>query len=74
MKNPQPKPLPGLRILHEKQKRALFQPIQPLLNLRATCMHFVPIDAELTRDLGLWESSLHIFIILIDIHQREWQR
>ena len=33
---------------------------QPFLNLRPTCAHFVPIDAELARDLGLRESFFHV--------------
>ncbi len=60
MKNPQSKPLPGLRILHEKQKRALFQPLQPFFDLCTTCTHFVAIGAELTRDFGPREGFLYI--------------
>ena len=36
------------------------KPLQPLLDLRPTCAHLVPIDAELACNLGFRESFLNI--------------
>ena len=38
----------------------ILKALQPFLNLCLACAHFVSVDAELARDLGLRESFFHI--------------